>query len=139
MNEQNLKIIRDEKLERGRNLRGSTTLIKCIAIVEFDDGSNWQEMLAHIPPGGINAEGYVEEVWIASEDMSIDKRKVDGETYSLLSPGWIANLNIAKIGRFAVSQGGSRHKRSLLPSRNLVVRYRVPSIQESIVFSSRIG
>ena len=122
MNEQNLKRITDEKLEHGRKLRESTTLIKCIAIVEFDDGTNWQEMLAHIPPGAINAEGYVEEVWIASEDISIDEREVNGEVYSLLSPGWILNLNIAKIGRFVVS----RQELGLLPSPNLVVRYRMP-------------
>lgn len=58
MNEQNPKRIRDEKLEYGRSLRGATTLIKCWAVVEFDDGSNWQEMLAYIPPGAINAERY---------------------------------------------------------------------------------
>ena len=49
----------------------STTLIKCLAIVEFDDGSNWQEMLAHIPPETINAEGYVEEVWIAADKVCL--------------------------------------------------------------------
>lgn len=122
MNEQNLKRITDEKLEHGRKLRGSTTLIKCLAIVEFDDGSNWQEMLAHIPPEAINAEGYVEEVWIAAEDISIDEREVNGEGHSLLSPGWLLNLNIGKIGRFVVS----RQELGLLPSPNLVVRYRMP-------------
>ena len=75
MNEQNLKRIINERLEHGRNLRESTTLIKCLAIVEFDDGTNWQEMLAHIPPEAIDSEGYVEEVWIAPEEISIDENR----------------------------------------------------------------
>ena len=44
MNQHNL-----EKLEYGRNLRESTNLIKCSAIVVFDDGSNWQWEHADMP------------------------------------------------------------------------------------------
>ena len=50
MNGQNLKKYENERLEHGRKLRESTTLIKCRAIVEFDDGSNWQPTHACIPP-----------------------------------------------------------------------------------------
>ena len=121
MNEHNLKRITDEKREHGRKLRESTTLIKCMAIVEFDDGTNWQEMLAHIPPEAIDSEGYVKEVWIAPEEISIDEIEVNGEVHSLLSPGWLLDLNIAKIGRFVVS----KQEVGLLPNRNLVVRYRI--------------
>ena len=124
MNEQNLKRIINEKLENGRKLRESTTLIKCLAIVEFDDGSNWQEMLAHIPPEAINPEGYVEEVWIAPEDMSIDEKVVNGKVHFLLSTGWLVDLNIAKIGRFVVS----KQELGLLPSPNLVVKYRIDNL-----------
>lgn len=56
MNEQNLKRITDERLENGRKLRESTTLIKCLAIVEYDDGTNWQDIPAHIPPEAINSD-----------------------------------------------------------------------------------
>ena len=123
MNEQNLKRIIDERLEHGRKLRESTTLIKCLAIVEFDDGTNWQEMLAHIPPGAINSEGYVEEVWIAPEETSIDEKEVNGEKHLILSTGWLLDLNIGKIGRFVVS----KQEVGLLPSPNkFIVRYRMP-------------
>ena len=59
MNEQNLKRIMDERLEDGRKLRETTTLIKCRAVVEYADGTNWQDILAHIPPGKIDSNGYV--------------------------------------------------------------------------------
>ena len=75
MNEQNLKRIANERLEHGRKLRESTTLIKCRAIVEFDDGSNWQPTHAYIPPEKINSEGYVEEVWIDLDRLDIKQRE----------------------------------------------------------------
>ena len=125
MNEQNLKRITDEKLEHGRKLRESTTLIKCLAIIEYDDGTNWQDILAHIPPEAIDSKGYVEEVWIAPEDISIDKVEVKGKLHFLLSTVWLLNLNSAKINKLV----GLNHEFSLLPSPNLVVKYRIDNLQ----------
>ena len=125
MNEQHLRRIIEERLENGRRLRESTTLIKCRAIVEFDNGSNWQDMLAHIPPDGINSEGYVEEVWIAPEDMSIDETVVNGKLHFLLHTGWLVDLNIAKIDRFVVSD----QELGLLPGSKLVVKYRIDNYE----------
>ena len=125
MNEQNLERIKNKRLEHGRKLQESTTLIKCLAIVEYDDGSNSQEMLTHIPPEAINPEGYVEEVWIAPEEMSIDKVEVNGKVHSLLSAVWLVDLNISKIDRFVVTKG----ELGLLPSPNLVVKYRIDNLQ----------
>ena len=125
MNEQNLKRITDERLEHGRKLRESKTLIKCLAIVEYEDGTNWQDILAHIPPDAINPEGYVEEVWIAPEDISIDEKEVNGKVHLLLSTVWLLDLNRAKIDRF----NGLNDEFSLLPSLNLVVKYRIDNLQ----------
>ena len=125
MNEQNLKRIIDERLEHGRKLRESTTLIKCLAIVEYEDGTNWQDILAHIPPEAINPEGYVEEVWIAPEDISIDEKEVKGKVHFLLSSIWLLDLNNAKIDRFVVTKG----ELGLLPSKKLVVKYRIDNLQ----------
>ena len=125
MNEQNLKRIIDERLEHGRKLRESTTLIKCLAIVEYKDGTNWQDILAHIPPEAINPEGYVEEVWIAPEDISIDEKEVKGKVHFLLSSTWLLDLNNAKIDRFV----GLNHEFCLLPSPQLVVKYRIDNLQ----------
>ena len=110
-----------EKLEYGRNLRESADLIECRAIVKFDNGSNWQWVHADIPPRAINDDGYVEEVWIAPETMSIDKQDINGEVHFILSPGWLANLNIARIDRIEVDE----QKPKLLPSSNLTVKYRM--------------
>ena len=123
MNEQNRKRVIEERLEHGRKHRESTTLIKCLAIVEFDDGTNWQEMLAYIPPEAIDSEGYVKEVWIAPEETSIDEKEVNGEKHLILSTGWLLDLNIAKIRRLVVS----KQEVGLLPSPNqFIVRYRMP-------------
>ena len=122
MNEHNLERITHERLEHGRKLRESTTLIKCIAIVEFNDGTNWQWVHANIPPEKINSEGYVEEVQIANESLFIHKEKVDGEVYSLIHPNWLVTFNTARITKFEISD----QKPRLLPSSNLIVRYRMP-------------
>ena len=121
MNEHNLKRIESERLEHGRKLRESTTLIKCLAIVEYDDGSNWQEVEAYIPSEEINSEGYVEQVWIAPESIFIGTEEVNGEVYLLINSNWLVNFNSARIDRFSVS----RQVVGLLPSPNLVVKYRI--------------
>ena len=73
-----------KRRELGRELRESTTLIKCRAIVKNDEGLNPQWVHADILPKAINTDGYVEEVWIASDSVFIDKQEVNGETYLLL-------------------------------------------------------
>ena len=110
-----------EKLEYGRNLRESADLIECRAIVEFKGESNWQWVHADIPPRAINDDGYVEEVWIAPETMSIGEQDINGEVHLILSPGWLVDLNIARIDRIEVDE----QKPTLLPSRNLRVKYRM--------------
>ncbi len=110
-----------EKLEYGRHLRESADLIECRAIVEFDDGSNGQSVHADIPPRAINDDGYVEEVWIAPETMSIGEQDINGEVHLILSPGWLVDLNIARIDRIEVDA----QKPTLLPSPNLRVKYRM--------------
>ena len=110
-----------KKLEYGRYLRESEDLIECRAIVEFDGGSNWQWVHADIPPKAINDDGYVEEVWIAPETMSIDEQDINGEVHLILFPGWLVNLNIARIARIEVDE----QKPTLLPSPNLMVKYRM--------------
>ena len=127
MNEQNLKRIIDEKLEHGRKLRESTTLIKCRAIVEFDDGSNWQPTHAYIPPEKINSEGYVEEVWIDLDRLDIKQREDNGEVHYLITPGWLANLNMSRVDRFEVFE----QEPSLIPDPKLIVRYRINKQQLS--------
>ena len=119
MNEYN-----EKRLEHGRTLRESTTLIKCTAIVEFDDGSNWQWVHADIPPDKINSEGYVEEVWIASESVFTHEEEVNGEVYSLIHPNWLVVFNNARITCFEIAN--AKQKPRLLPSSNLIVRYRIP-------------
>ena len=114
MNEYKLK-----RLEHGLKLRESTTLIKCRAIVEFDDGSNWQPTHAYIPSEKINSEGYVEEVWINLDRLDIKQREDNGEVHYLITPGWLANLNIARVDRFEVFE----QEPSLIPVPKLVVRY----------------
>ena len=110
-----------EKLEYGRNLRESADLIECRAIVEFADQSNSQWVHADIPPRAINDDGYVEEVWIAPETMSIGEQDINGEVHLILSPGWLVDLNIARIDRIEVDA----QKSTLLPSPNLRVKYRM--------------
>lgn len=112
----------EAKLELGRSLRESTTLIEFEAIVEYNDETNWQSVFGYIPPEKINSEGYVEEVWIASESLSVEKEEVNGEVYSLLVPGWLVDFNEARIDRFVDP--------NLLPNRNLVVKYRIPNPNE---------
>lgn len=109
-----------EKLEYGISLRESSQLIKCRAIVEFDDGTNWQWVHADIPPGKINSDGYVEEIWIASESVFIHEEEVSGEVYSLIHPNWLVVFNKARIDRIEIDN----QKPKLLPSPNLIVRYR---------------
>ena len=111
-----------EKLEHGRELRESPNLIKCRAIVEYDDGLNWQDVHAYILPKAINSEGYVQEVWIAPESVFIDEQEVNGETYSLLYPNWLQYRNKTKIDRFKIDE----QKPVLLPSPDLIVRYMIP-------------
>lgn len=112
-----------ERLEYGISLRESSQLIKSTAIVDFDDGSNWQWVHADIPLGAINSDGYVEEVWIASESVFIMEQEVNGETYSLIHPNWLVAFNNAKITRFEIHA----QKPKLLPSSKLTVRYRMPN------------
>ena len=111
-----------EKLEHGRELRKSTTLIKCGAIVEHDDGLNWQDVHAYILPKAINSEGYVQEVWIAPESVSIEKQEVNGKAYSLLYPDCLQYRNKTRIDRFKIDE----QKPVLLPSPDLIVRYMMP-------------
>ena len=122
MNEQNLKRITDERLEYGISLRESTDFIKGHAIVEFDDGTNWQWVHADIPPGKINSEGYVEEVWVASDSVFIHREVVNGVEYSLIHPDRLVIFNKARIDRIEIDN----QKPRLLPSSDLVVRYRMP-------------
>ena len=122
MNEQNLKRITDERLEYGISLRESTDFIKGHAIVEFDDGTNWQWVHADIPPGKINSEGYVEELWVASDSVFIHREVVNGVEYSLIHPDRLVIFNKARIDRIEIDN----QKPRLLPSSDLVVRYRMP-------------
>ena len=121
MNGQNLKKYENEKLEHGRKLRESTTLIKCRAIVEFDDGSNWQPTQAYIPPEKINSEGYVEEVWICLDPLDMERQDDNGEVHYLITPGWLANLNMSRVDRFEVFE----QEPSLVPDPKLIVRYMI--------------
>ena len=123
MNEQDLKRITDERLEYGISLRESTDFIKGHAIVEFDDGTNWQWVHADIPPGKINSEGYVEELWVASDSVFIHREVVNGVEYSLIHPDRLVIFNKARIDRIEIDN----QKPRLLPSSDLVVRYRMPS------------
>ena len=118
-----------EKLEYGISLRESTNLIKCVAYVAFDVGLNSQDVApnpqwvhADIPPGKINSDGYVEEIWIASESVFSHEEEVNGEVYSLIHPNWLVSFNKARIDRFEIAE----QKPTLLPSSNLIVRYRMP-------------
>lgn len=119
--EEYLLKLKTERLEYGRNLRESPSLIKCVATVEYADGTNWQEVHACIPPKGIDDEGYVEEVWINLEEEDLRKTEANGETHLLLFHHWLTHFNLATIDRFQVEQG----KPILLPSPNLVVKYRI--------------
>ena len=110
-----------EKLEYGRELQKSTNLIECRAIVEYDDGLNWQGVHAYILPKAINSEGYVREVWIASESVSIQEQKVNGKVYSLLCPDSLQYRNKTRIDRFEIHE----QKPVLLPSPDLIVRYMI--------------
>ena len=118
-----------EKLEYGISLRESTNLIKCIAIVEFDVGlnsqdvaPNWQWVHADIPPGKVSTDGYVEEIWIASDSVFSHEEEVNGEVYSLIHPNWLVSFNNAKITGLEID----KQKPRLLPGSNLIVRYRMP-------------
>ena len=122
MNEHNLKKIENERLAYGISLRESTDFIKGIAIVEFDDGTNWQWIHVDIPPGKINSGGCVEEVWVASDSVFIHREEVNGVEYSLIHPDRLVIFNKARIDRIKVDD----QKPSLLPSSDLVVGYRMP-------------
>ena len=122
MNEQNLKRITDERLEYGISLRESTDFIKGRAIVEFDDGTNWQWVHADIPPNKIDSDGYVEEIWVASDSVLIHREEVNGVVYSLIHPNWLVAFNGARIDRIQIDD----QKLGLLPSSKLIVRYRMP-------------
>ena len=123
MNEHNQKRITSERLEYGISLRESTDFIKGRAIVEFEDGSNWQWVHVDIPPGKIDPEGYVEEVWVASDSVFIHREEVNGVVHSLIHPNWLVAFNGAKIDRIRIND----QKPPLLPSSKLIVRYRMPS------------
>jgi len=111
-----------ERLEYGMSLRESAHLIKCWAYVEFDDGTNWQWVHADIPPGKINSDGYVEEIWIASDSVFSHEEEVNGDVYSLIHPHWLVAFNNARIDRIEVE----KQKPKSLPSPKLIVRYRMP-------------
>ena len=111
-----------ERLKYGIRLRESSQLIKCRAIVEFEDGANWQWVHADIPPDKINSEGYVEEVWISSESVFAHDGEFNGEVHSLIHPDWLVAFNNAKITRFEISHGKNLH-----PSNKLIVRYSYPN------------
>ena len=122
MNEQNLKRITDERLEYGISLRESTDFIKGHATVEFDDGTNPQWVHVDIPPNKIDSEGYVEEIWVASDSVFIHREEVNGVVYSLIHPNWLVAFNRARIARIQIDD----QKLGLLPSSKLIVRYRMP-------------
>lgn len=115
---------RNERLKLGRKLRESTTLTECRAYIRYDDGLNPEWQKADIPPGAINPEGYVEEVWIAPEEMSIDKVEVNGEVHLVLFPGWLTDTR-AKVESFEVFE----NEPYLLPSPNLSIRYRIDNLK----------
>lgn len=99
MNNDIIKEALEKSLKLGRELRETSDLIKCTAIVEFEDGSNWQPLYADIPTEGINEQGYVEEVWIYVDEHEED---VNGKIYSVLSHGYTTFLYgvEARIDRF---------------------------------------
>lgn len=107
-----------KNLELGRSLRGSATLIPCRAIVEYSDRSNWQPYKAVIPPGGINSEGYVEEVWI---DARLQEREVDGEKHLIINPSPVPIISLGEcwIDRFELSPSET----TLRPSSELEVKF----------------
>lgn len=113
-----------ERLEYGQELRKSTDFIKCRAIVEFDDRTNSQEVRVDIPPGKINAEGYVEEIWVASDSVFIHREEVNEVKHALLHPNYLVVFNKARIDRIKVFE----QKPLLLPSPDLIVRYRIPHV-----------
>ena len=123
MNEQNQKRITDERLAYGISLRESTDFIKGHAIVEFDDGTNPQWVHVDIPPNKIDSDGYVEEIWVASDSVFIHREKVNGVVYSLIHPNWLVDFNGARIARIQIDD----QKLGLLPSSKLIVRYRMPT------------
>lgn len=53
--------------------------------------------------------------------MSFDEQEVGGEKYLLLYANWLQNLNGIRIDRFEICE----QKPTLLPSPDLIVRYRV--------------
>ena len=123
MNELNLKGITEEKLEYGISLRESTDFIKGHATVEYEDGTNPQWVHVDIPPGKINSEGYVEEVWVASDSVFIHREVINEVEYSLIHPNWLVSFNGARITSIKIDD----QKLGLLPSPNkFIVRYRMP-------------
>ena len=88
---------------------------------------NWQPTHAYILPEKINSEGYVEEVWIDLDRLDIKRREDNGEVHYLITPGWLANLNIARVDRFEVFE----QEPSLIPDTKLVVRYKINKQQLS--------
>ena len=111
---------RPENLELGRSLRESNSLINCRAVVEFNNGDPGQYFHAVIPSNRINADGYVEEVWIDAQ--TIETCDFYGETHSLIYP---LNRSIfigdAWIDSFELSPQQYR----LRPSSNMLVKIRI--------------
>ena len=122
MNQDNLKRITDERLEYGISLRESTDFLKGHAIVEFDDGTNWQWVHVDIPPGKIDSNGYVEEIWVTSDSVFLHREEVNGVVHQLIHPNWLVSFNRARIDRIQVDE----QELGLLPSSKLIVRYRIP-------------
>ena len=114
-----------ERLEYGIHLREtteSTEFLKGHAFVEFDDGTNWQWIHVEIPPGKINSEGSVEEIWVSSASVFIHREEVNGVEYSLIHPNWLVSFNKARIATIKIDD----QPPGLLPSSNLIVKYRMP-------------
>ena len=109
-----------ESLELGLSLRESTNLINCRAIIEYSDGSTSHYFSAVIPPGGINSEGYVEEVWI---DARLQEYEVDGSKHQIINPPPIPIVTSSEcwIDRFEWFP----NKPLLRPSSEIDVKFRI--------------
>ena len=117
-NEQALR----RSLELGFSLRESASLIHCKAIVEYDNEFPWQPFHAHIPPGGIDSEGYVEEVWISER---LVKHELNGEIYLIINP-LPSSIYHGKawIDRFEYTPQGE----TLFPSSEMIVKYQITEL-----------
>ena len=119
MNEKLWNEALQRSLKLGRSLRESTTLIHCRAIVEYDNGFPWQPFHANIPPGGIDSEGYVEEVWISER---LVEHELNGERHLIMIPlPSSIYRGKARIDRFEYTPQGH----TLRPSSELEVKYRI--------------